>query len=278
MTTPDGRTRRYHLFVPAGVDQSTTKVPLLVALHGGLGSGVQFERQSDFDSLAASQRFVVVYPDGLGSGAEATTNRTWNGGGCCGFAARAKIDDVGFIELLVATLQAKYPIDPSRVFAAGHSNGGILAYRLACEASDVFAAVGVQSSSLEVDTCTPSRPVSLLHIHGTADQNIPIGGGAGSGVSAVTFNPVIAGVHTIALADGCPATPVERVEASNADLTIDQWQPCTDGADVEYIRVAGAPHAWMGHPAVAADRSGTPYQKLDSTAVIWAFLAAHARR
>ena len=84
-----------------------------------------------------------------------------------GPAARQKVDDVGFIRLLIASLRSQYEIDPARVFASGHSNGGILAYRLACELSDEIVAIGVQSTVLEISPCRPTHPVSVLQIHGS---------------------------------------------------------------------------------------------------------------
>ena len=79
-------------------------VPLLVALHGGTGSGTQFEQNSGFDQLADRYGFIVVYPDGVGIGRKGNALRTWNGGGCCGPAARQQVDDVGFIRQLVEQL------------------------------------------------------------------------------------------------------------------------------------------------------------------------------
>ena len=190
LRTPDGRVRTYHVYVPSTVVAGAggAAVPLLVALHGGTGWGTQFERNSGFDGLAEANRFIVVYPDGIGIGANGTDLRTWNGGDCCGPAARQKVDDVGFIRLLIARLRSQYRIDPAHVVATGHSNGGILAYRLACELSDEIAAIGVQSAALEVNACRPSHPVSALQIHGSADQNIPINGGLGpKAISGVAF-------------------------------------------------------------------------------------------
>jgi polyhydroxybutyrate depolymerase len=282
LTTPDGRVRTYHLHVPSTVSPGSSSgpaAPLLVTLHGGVGSGTQFEKNSGFDGLAEANRFIVVYPDGTGTGPSGTALRTWNGGACCGSAVRNNVDDVTFIRLLIQQLESRYPIDRSRVFAAGHSNGGILAYRLACEASDQIVGIGVQSTSLELDHCQPSQPVSLLHIHGTADNNIPIDGGRGTGgISGVSFQPPINGVKTIAAAGGCPATPVEATDPTNSDITTETWQPCGADTTVQFMKVAGASHAWMGHPGGAVALGGAPYTKLDSSLTIWTFLAGHPRR
>jgi polyhydroxybutyrate depolymerase len=276
LRTPDGRDRTYHVYAPTSVTsgQSGNRVPLLVALHGGLGSGAQFERSSGFDGLAEANGFIVVYPDGAGVG-PAATNKTWNAGACCGGAVRQGVDDVAFIRMLIERLQSTYPIEPARTYAAGHSNGGMLAYRLACELADEIVAVGVQSSALELDGCRPAQPVSLLHIHGAADENVPLAGGKGpKALSGVSYNPPMDGARTIARLDQCP-TPRTSTDPSNPDISIETWDPCADGTEVRFLTVAGASHAWMGdRPARAGT---TPYRGLDSAAVIWGFLDAHPR-
>jgi polyhydroxybutyrate depolymerase len=189
------------------------------------------------------------------------------------------VDDVAFISQLIDQLEREHQIDAARVTAAGHSNGGIMAYRLACELADKITAIGVQSSALEIPSCHPSQPVSVIHIHGSADQNVPIDGGKGPrGISQVAFNPPIDGVHTLAAANGCPSDPTTTTEG---DVTTDAWAPCRRDTAVEFVKVNGANHAWMGHAPsskLAEVIVGTPYMGLDSSAEIWAFLAAHPRR
>jgi len=278
LQTADGRDRTYHVYVPSTVTTSGPPVPLLIALHGGTGWGHQFELNSGFDGLAEANGFIVVYPDGIGVGADGTAFRTWNGGGCCGPAVKQQVDDVGFVRQLIARLETTYAVDPARVFATGHSNGGILAYRLACELSDEIVAIGVQSSALEVPACTPDHPVSVFHIHGSADQNLPIGGGVGpNGISGVDFNPPIDGATAVAAADRCPATPAVGTDTTNPDLTVTSWSPCAGNIQVVFVEVAGATHAWMGHTVGGSGKVGPPYDRLDSSLAIWNFLAAHPR-
>ena len=250
-------------------------------MHGGGGSGEQFERTSGFDAVADQRGWLVAYPDGVGGGAGGDRLRTWNGGAgyCCGAAERDAVDDVEFIRLLVQQIASERPVDPQRTYAAGHSNGAILAYRLACELSDVIVAVGLQAGSLGVSPCAPPQPVSLLHLHGTADRNHPIDGGVGpNGISGVDFNPAIDGVRTLAAADGCPSSPRTEVDAANPDVTRAIWSPCLDGSAVEFVAVAGASHAWMGHEPQRAALVGEAYLQLDASVVIGDFLAAHPRR
>ena len=280
IATADGRLRRYRLYVPAALPAGRP-VPLLIALHGGLGSSAQFATNSGFDGLAEANRFVVVYPDGVGVLADDQGPQAWNGGYCCGRAARDRVDDVGFVRALVDTLVRELPVDPNRVFAAGHSNGAIMAYRLACELSDRIVAIGVQAGSLGVDACVPARPVSVFHLHGAADANHPLEGGVGQGVAGVAFRPARTAVEALAAADRCPASPVPGVDPANPDLQVTTWSGCADRTSVRLVVVEGASHAWMGRPpasAAAASLVGDPYPRLDASRAIWSFLAAHPRR
>jgi polyhydroxybutyrate depolymerase len=260
IVTADGRTRTYRIHVPDGL--SGQPAPLLVAMHGGTGWAAQFERSSGFDAQADAHGVIVVYPDGVGNGPDETTTRTWNAGDCCGPAVRKQVDDVGFVRQLLDTIEAQYPIDLTRVYAAGHSNGGFMAYRLACELSDRIVAVGLQSGGLAIDTCAPSQPVSVLHIHGAADTNVPPSGGVGSGISAVDFRPLDDSLARTSAAMGCDPQPAV---ATAGAVTTSTWSGCGDEVTVQLMMVGGAPHKWMSGP------------DMDSSSAIMAFLLAHPR-
>lgn len=279
MTTPDGRTRTYRVVVPDGLPAGQP-VPLLLALHGGIGSGPQFERTSGFDALAVEHGFVVVYPDGIEIGGRGILQRghVWNGGRCCSTAAREGVDDVGFLRTVIDRVSASRRIDPHRVYAAGHSNGAIMSYRLACQLSDRIAAIGIQAGSIEIDGCAPGRPVSVLAIHGTADTNIPIDGGRGSGLAGIAFSSPTDAAARFAAFNDC-AAPETRTDPDNPDVTVRTWSGGRDDTAVQFVTVRGAPHAWMGHPSPrgAAAGASQPYQGFDSSVAIWRFLAAHPR-
>ncbi len=279
LRTGDGRTRRYRVYVPSTL-QADTGAPLLIALHGGGGSAAQFELNSGFDGLAEANGFIVVYPDGISALPNGTGPQTWNGGYCCGPAVNRNVDDVGFIRQLIDALGSRYRIDPARIYAAGHSNGGILSYRLACELADTIVAIGVQAGSLGIDACAPARPVSVFHLHGTADTNHPIDGGRGSGVAGVDFRPARGSVEALAVANRCTGTPTSASTPDNRDLVTTTWTGCDDGVEVRYVVVDGATHAWMGRPGVspgAAAYVGEPYPDLDASRAIWSFLTSHPR-
>lgn len=272
LQTADGRTRTYRLYRPT---HRAADAPLLVALHGGLGNGDQFAATSGYERLAEANGFVVVFPDGTPT-AVGQRNLVWNGGGCCAAAVRNGVDDVGFLRTLIAKLGASEGIDPTRVLVTGHSNGAIMAFRLACEDADQVVAVAGQAGTLFVDSCRPSRPVSALDLHGTADTNLPLAGGVGAdSLVGADFPPVRDGLATLAKAAGCtgPTPPTSR-PTTQADVRAEDWGPCPDGVDVELVTVEGATHSWMGHPAPSKN-SATPYPDLDATLLTWSFLTHH---
>ncbi|WP_246577384.1 extracellular catalytic domain type 1 short-chain-length polyhydroxyalkanoate depolymerase [Actinospica durhamensis] len=259
-----GLQRTYHVYRPPGL---TGPAPLVIFLHGGYGSGSQAEQYYGWDQEAAAHGFLVVYPDGY--------DRAWNtGGGCCGIPASQDVDDVAFITAVVARVEAGAPVDRHRVFATGISNGGIMAYRLACSTT-LFAAVGPDSAT-ELGSCDAPAPLSVIHIHGTADQRIPYGGGTGSGsahIDGPAVPTVVAGWRRI---DGC-AAPTQA--SSDGGVISTSTATCPDGRAVELITVAGAGHQWPGSPDRPVIQKvlglDTPFPNLDATDVIWAFFAAH---
>jgi len=274
--TYQGVDRSYRIHVPAGLPPGE-EVPLVVGLHGGLGSGQQFEEANHVDEVADEGGFIAVYPDG-------TTNdqgmyRTWNGGYCCGPAALTQVDDVGFIRALVGEVESEYPIDTDRVYAMGHSNGGIMSYRLGCQAADVFAAVGVVAGSMGGYDCQPSEPVSVVHIHGDADQNHPINGGNGeNSLTIVEFNSAYDTVDQWVALDGCDAEPTVETKGDDPDNPYDEstWS-CPDGVSVVFDVIPGGPHSWPGGTTVIPQITGQPSTAMDATRRIWEFLDAHGR-
>ncbi len=280
--TADGRDRTYQLYVPTSLPAGQA-VPLLLAFHGGSGWSTQFETQSGFDGVAEANGFLVAYPDGIRIPLS-PKSQVWNAGACCGAAAqdRDNVDDVAFSAAVIDQVEAAHDVDKTRVYAAGHSNGAMMSIRLACELSDKIVAIGVQSGTREVDQCHPSQKVSVLEIHGTADRNVPIGGGQGdNSISRVDYRPPLETMQTFAALNGCPPDPTESVDTTNADVVTETWAPCQAGTTVQWIKVTSANHAWMGHKAsspLAEKAVGTPYERLDSTLTIWTFLAAHPRQ
>jgi polyhydroxybutyrate depolymerase len=248
-----GLDRTYRVHKPAGL----AAAPLVVMLHGATGTGEQAENSYGWDQLADSARFVVAYPDGIG--------RSWNGHGCCGKAMRDNIDDVGFITAMVGQISADQPIDKSRVYAAGISNGGIMSYALACNTS-IFAAIGPDSATM-VAPCPAPHPTSVIHIHGTADQLVPYNGG--NGHSAVNGPPVPDTNAFWRNVDQCGPPKV----TTSAPVTT-STAACAEGRSVELITIDGGRHQWPGGKTFLERRDPTS-QALNATQTVWQFFVAH---
>lgn len=258
----DGEERTYRLFIPTGAT-ADTKMPLVVALHGGLGSGDQFADNSQFEKTAQTEGFIVVFPDGEG--------RTWNAGNCCGGSARDDVDDVGFLAALIDRLKATLPVDPERVFMTGHSNGAMMTFRFACEQAGKVAAVAPVAGSLEIPGCSPSAPVDLLAIHGDSDKNHPIEGGEGTrSIANVAFVSMAESMRLWTTGFGCAAGPEAKTEGA---LTTTTWTGCKGGSTAALVVIAGADHPWPGGkmPERTASVQGVPSQELDATAATWSF-------
>ena len=260
----DGVSRTFIVYRPATLP---ARAPLVVMLHGGFGSASQAEKSYGWDAEADRAHFVVAYPDGL--------NRAWNtGGGCCGVPGRTNVDDIGFITAMVAAIERQVPIDASGVYATGISNGGIMAYTLACRTT-VFAAIGPDSAT-ELGSCPAPAPLSVIHIHGTADKNIPYDGGEGDGVAHIDGPAVPALNARWRAIDHCAAPAVRT-----AGVVTTSTATCPGGRAVELITIAGAGHQWPGAaPNLLAQRllhTDPPSTALNATRVIWQFFAAHPR-
>ena len=257
-----GRQRGYRLYRPADL---ADPAPLVVMLHGGFGSASQAESSYGWDTEADSGHFLVLYPDGV--------DRAWNaGGGCCGKPAASGVDDVSFVSAAVAAVGAELPVDPRRIYATGISNGGLLAYRLACD-TKLFAAIGPDSATL-LGPCPAPAPVSVIHIHGTADHNIPYDGGRGDGFAHIDGPAVPSVLATWRATDSC-APPTNSVSG----VVTTSVAGCPDGRSVELITIAGAGHQWPGSPSKPLIQRllGTdpPATALNATDVIWRFFDAH---
>ncbi len=176
----NGIIRRYAIYIPE--NQGKTGFPVIFELHGGGVSVEDMTGESGYKSpyklwmdLADSERFIVVYPEGLNG---AYNKPTWND--CrADCIVNSDADDVTFLEVLLDHISGKYNVDQNRIYVSGTSNGGFMALRLAVELSGKIAAVAAVAASMPAHSkChPPQNPVSVLFMNGTDDNHMPYNGG-----------------------------------------------------------------------------------------------------
>jgi polyhydroxybutyrate depolymerase len=272
MITFDNQERTYILHIPSSYDGSQV-VPLVLSFHGGGGNAETEMRTSNFNPLADEKGFIVVYPNGDGRLEDKLL--TWNGGTCCGYAATNNMDDVGFVRALIAELESTYNIDPKRIYATGMSNGAIMSYRLACEASDLFAAIAPVSGTQNISPCEPQDAVSIIHFHGTADQHVPYNGGIGDeSLAGVTFVSVQDSIQFWVKQDQC--SPVPKTKTYD-DIQQDTYPNCSNGSAVELYTIVGGLHAWPGANRPGWIGGDQPTQSISATQLIWEFFQEHPK-
>jgi polyhydroxybutyrate depolymerase len=222
-----------------------------------------------------------VYPNGTGRGTRALT---WNAGGCCAWAERNHIDDVGFTRALVGDLAARVKIDRTRVYATGISNGGMMAFRLGVEAADLIAAIAPVEGALMVETPGPARAMPLMLFNSVDDRYVPYAGRRGwlEHRSQTARYPRVPGVDEEVARwrgfDGCPAAarigPELKGAAGSADAgnaaTRYEWAPCRAGSKIVLWKLSGSWHVWPG-AARSVFYLGRGTRVIDANDRMWQF-------
>ena len=271
----DQRSRGYLVHLPPSYD-GRTPLPVVLVLHGGGSNAEQTVRFTGMNEKADQAGFLAVYPNGTGRLARLLT---WNAGNCCGYAARERVDDVAFVRALLDDLGAHFAVDRTRVFATGISNGGMMAHRLAAELGDRIAAVASISGPIGLGSIHPSRPVPVMHFHGTADDFAPFAGGTGrKSLSSIHFHSVAESIRAWVDADHCREPPrVVAIPSAPGDTTrvhSETYAPCKDGAEVVLYVVTGGGHAWPGRqPRLGF--LGTSTTSISANDRMWEFFQRH---
>lgn len=223
-------------------------VPALVMLHGATGSGSHMELVSGMTPIAAANGFVVAYPNGTAVGPNAG-GLAWNAGTCCGRPVQAAVQDVAFLEAVIANLVDHHRVDPARVYLAGFSNGGMLAYRYMCDSAMGVAGIAVVGGALNVTSCAAPRPVSLLVIHGEADPTVPYDGGLPSATAIEKLgrwvNASVADATDFwSTRDSCSGHSVVASGGASAGVERVEYTGCIAGSGVTIISLANTTHHW----------------------------------
>ena len=275
----DGRTRTYLIHIPSSYNNSTS-FPLVIALHGGGGNSRSMMAKTGFNDLADEKGFIVVYPDGTGR----FKNRllTWNAGHCCAYALDNNIDDVGFIRVLIEKIQDTYKINSSRIFVTGHSNGGMMSYRLGAELSDIIAGIAPvagtiggkesENSSLYIIP-EPNNPVSVIALHGKLDESVPYDGGHGINTSGSRFDlSVNESISFWVQYNECNIMS-ERNISESGNIIIDSYLDGRNASDVVLVTIMEVGHWW---PGSNNDPSENP--EINGTYIIWEFFEDHPKQ
>ncbi|MFQ5674506.1 MAG: alpha/beta hydrolase family esterase [bacterium] len=268
-----GRERSYVLHIPPTYD-GKNPAALVIVLHGGGGNARNAMKMTEMNDKSDAEGFLVVYPNGSGRLRRALL--TWNAKICCGYAMDRDIDDVGFIRKMISELQRKYNIDPGRIYATGISNGGMMAYRLACELSDKIAAIAPVAASLPIRQCRPEHPLSVLIFHGTNDRNILYKGGKPKRQfdrHSRNDLPVAEAVSFWVQHNHCSTSP-ERLERPY--FTRETYTGGRNGTEVVLYTIQGGGHAWPGGKK-GVFWGDKPATALSATDVMWKFFLRHPK-
>lgn len=237
--------RDYELFLP---ETALTPAPAVLMLHGARGSGPRFRETTGFDAIAERYGVAAIYPT--------APDAIWNdgrGGDALPEAVRAR-DDVGYLLDLIDELAADGLVDPDHVYVAGHSNGGGMTLRLACEQPDAFRGIGVVATKQLIDLPCPSdQPIPAVFFHGTADPLSPHEGrptgteGRGRGDKGRSYSSAET-LQIWAERNRCrrSAEPI-RLDPDKDDGTevfqVD-FEDCT--AALRYFEIVDGGHPWPG--------------------------------
>ncbi|MCI0376784.1 MAG: prolyl oligopeptidase family serine peptidase [Gemmataceae bacterium] len=265
--------RTYLVYVPKKYDPKTP-APLVLALHGATMSARIMEPFSGLSALADREGCIVVYPNGTGP---SEILYTWNCGGFSPALAKNKPDDVAFLGKVLDDVEKTFAVDKKRIYAAGMSNGAMMAYRLAAEMSERIAAVAAVAGTLTLDEVKPKRPVPILHFHGTADGLVPFKGASKETAAFWKFCSVEETIAVWVKINGCCKTPeVDKLPMpkDKYPITRKSYNNGKSGSEVVLYVVEDGGHCWPGRP-IGGGFLGPYTMNLHANDVIWEFFRRH---
>ncbi|MBA4324034.1 MAG: hypothetical protein C0426_02960 [Rhodobacter sp.] len=262
--------RWYRMELPA----TPRGAPLILALHGGGGDPDQFAQASGLARAANRAGFAVAFPAGTGRRDDRLL--TWNGGYCCGLAARRGVDDMGFLRLVISDAAQRFGVDGQGVYLTGMSNGAILAETFAAQNPDLVRAVAGVAGTMDTSRTRVRGQVPALIIHGTADTMVPFAGGRGdTSLTRTDFASVPSVVQAfLAPWGGVPAKTSRRIDTRNDGTSVIVTDHETRGRVVlRLLTVEGGAHHWPGGRKARPTEGKT--QEIDANAEILRFFAAN---
>jgi polyhydroxybutyrate depolymerase len=274
------RARSYFVYVPPSY-RADQPMPAVVMLHGRPSTATGMAVISEMNEVAERRGFIVVYPEGI--------NNEWNAFyDLVRQRSATPQDDVRFLRTLMADLRVDLNIDPHRMYIAGFSNGGFMALRMACWASETFAgfaSVGAGLYDALRNRCR-SEPAPVLIMHGTGDPSVPYRGvtmpdpqgGEPTRLSLGAQDTVAFFIRRNRCSFSGPSTTfAERGGSPGTHVVRFAPRDCANGDDVMFYLINGGGHNWPGVRGVLdEDTFGPVNMDINAGEVIWDFFAEHS--
>lgn len=266
-----GLQREYLVHIPKSY-RPGTPTPMLVALHGGGGDADYQASDDKYRLIGKSEQagFIAVFPNGY-SRFKSGILATWNAGGCCAAAVRNKVDDVGFLREVILRMERQASIDRNRVFMTGMSNGAMMSYRMACEASDLVRAIAPVAGTDNTAHCKPSRPVPVIHFHAVNDEMVNFNGGPGpKSFTRADFTSVPSTIAKWVQLDR--SDPKARRVLSASGAHCDRYPAKAGAAPVELCVTESGGHSWPGGGTQQGRKQ--PSMAINANDLMWSFFSS----
>ena len=271
----DGWSRSYNVHVPPQYDPEKPTAVVLV-FHGATMNARRMPRFTGMDKKSNEAGFIVVYLNGTGVG---NVLLTFSVGGQIDEGNRNRPDDVKFVASLLDEVSTMLNVDQRRVYATGFSNGGMMCYRLAAELSDRIAAIAPVAGTTAVEPQKLSRPVPIIHFHGTRDLLVPVEGPGKAEGNVFSFKSLDQTLHIWCSLNGCSEVPTETTELNPKDdgtkVVRKHYAPKTNGAEIVLYVIEEGGHSWPGLRSPEFGFLGKTTLDITATDLIWEFFEKH---
>lgn len=249
----DGISREYVLYIPNSYD-GTSSVPVLFNFHGFGGSASEFMNDADMRTMAESDTFILIYPQGSCLDGSSHWNACPTGGD-----NKSDANDFGFVESMISEISSQYNVDMERIYAAGYSNGGMMAYGLANYKSDLIAAVASVSGAMLDCTGPTSHPMPVIHLHGTSDGVLPYNGSSDWSSTQSTLDYWInfnnTTINPTVSTDNSGGMTIEHYDYDQGDSSV----------SVQHYKYIGGDHVWFS----------ATFQGQNTSELIWNFVSQY---
>ncbi|MBH49522.1 MAG: hypothetical protein CMG69_02065 [Candidatus Marinimicrobia bacterium] len=229
----NGVTRSYLMSYP---NNAMGECPLIINMHGYTGNASQQQNSSEMDEFAHPQNIAVVYPQGMPNIQGITS---WNVGS---FWDGNSYDDVGFISAMIDDIASNFDIDLDRVYACGMSNGGYMAYELACDLPEKITAFGSVTGNFMLNSnqeCDNGREIPIIHFHGTEDGVV--------NYYPPSFDGSLTVEESIDFWSDLNNLTITNIETLNNNVDIYFFESEVSSTQFVHYKVENGGHQWFGN-------------------------------